>query len=148
MKVILLDYVEKLGKTGDVVEVNEGYARNFLFARSLAAVATKEKIQLFQNKLNKMKEKNDKELDSYKDIASKINGTVLVIEKKTTEDGKLFGGLSKKDVMDALLKKELNVEEADLDLSKVEKNIGKYEATVSWMHGEVEAAIIIEIKKS
>ncbi len=144
MKLILLGDVNSLGREGDVVEVSEGYARNFLFPQHLAVEATpqalEQKKQREQSVVKKIK-KADKEAQK---IIHNIDGVEVVIKAKS-EKGKLYASVTDKGVIEALkeqgfkLPKEAKVEY----LSK--KEIGTSDATVSI--GDYEAGITVTIEK-
>lgn len=147
MKVLLLDTVEKLGKVGDVCEVADGHARNFLFPRSLAIRATDSQIKNYQLRVKKLRDKLNKEVNESKDLAAKLSGKVFNFKKKTTEDGKLFGAVNSKEIEELLQKEGVNTDQVSLNLSKLKKKIGEYEVVVDFGH-EIKSKIMIRIEKA
>ncbi len=111
MKVILLSDVKKVGKKGDIVDVADGYGRNFLIANKLAVMATEKSKEV----LNKEKEQevlNEKELEKQaQEIAKQLESIMLVFDVTSGKEGKMFGSVSTKQVCEALLKRhKLNID--------------------------------------
>ncbi len=144
MKIILLQDVKKLGKAGEVKEVAEGYARNFLFAKKLAQVATEEIVAEAGNKrkqeLRIEEEKKEKALE----LARKLKGAKITIESKG-KGGKLFGSVGRKEIGAALESEGFEIGEKDVILDKAIKKSGEYKVKIS-LSGGVSCEIAVEIK--
>lgn len=97
MKVILLQDIKSLGNAGDVKEVADGYARNFLIPQKLAEAATKEAVGKVVKKKQETKELKNKKTEELKNLAKKLEGEKVVIKVKE-KDGKLFGSVGKKEI--------------------------------------------------
>lgn len=147
MKVLLLDTVEKLGKVGEVVEVKEGYARNFLLPRLLGVKATAGQIKNYQMKVAKLREKLENEAKEAKEVAAKYEGKVISLSKKATAEGKLFGAISQKEIEDLLRQDGLKTDNFSVDLSKVKKKIGEYPFEIDFGH-DVKAKGLIKISQA
>ncbi len=143
---MLLDNVPKLGKVGDLIEVKEGYARNYLIPMGLSIFATAGQIRFHQERLEKAREKFDEELEELSKVAKTIDGIEFSVEKKATDDGKLFGSVAEKDIKKLLKEKKVDVKNISVNMSNVQKLIGKYSCVVDF-GDEVEAKIILNIKK-
>ncbi|MGI6668056.1 MAG: 50S ribosomal protein L9 [Acetivibrionales bacterium] len=146
MKVILKHDVKGLGKKDDMVDVSSGYARNFLFPRGLAEEASAGNINMVKRKKEAEKIKSDRELAAARELASKLNDTVVVIRTKSGEKGKLFGSITNKDISD-ILKKDFKI---DVDRKKIVlpgpfKSLGTYEAEVR-LYPEVSARLTVKIE--
>lgn len=102
MKVILNQDVKGQGKKGDLVEVSDGYARNFLLPRNLAQEATKENLNVMQGKKESQEYRKKKELEEANEIKSKIEEVSVLLKAKSGENGKLFGSVTSKDVAEEL----------------------------------------------
>lgn len=102
MKVILLEDVANLGQVGDVVKVNDGYARNMLFPRKMAAEANKKNMKNLEHKKAKLEKERAEALDKAKEEAEKIEALSITIKSKAGEGGKLFGSITSKDIADTL----------------------------------------------
>lgn len=109
MKVILLQDVKKLGKKGDVVDISDGYARNFLFPRKLAEEATASNLHILNNKKENERKQKLAELEAAQKLAGELKGKEIKITAKTGENGKLFGAITSKDIA-GLIKEQYKVE--------------------------------------
>lgn len=145
MKVVLLNDVKSLGKTGDIVEVAEGYGRNYLVPRKMAAEASKGALaQIGEQK--KAQEKRDAlVLAEAKDLAEKLATTSLPVRAKAGGNGKLFGAVTNADVADAI-HSALSV---DIDRHKIEiksqiKALGAYPVEIK-LHKNVVAKATINV---
>lgn len=104
MKVILLQDVKGQGKKGDIVNVNDGYARNFLLPKNLAVEATSGNMKTLEQQKKAMQQKKEQELENAKKLAADIEKLTVVIKAKAGEGGRLFGSVTSKDVIDAVTK--------------------------------------------
>ena len=118
MKVILLKDMKDLGKKDQIVEVSDGYGKNFLVPRGIAKIATTGSINEAIDKQKAQEAKKARELAQAKDLAALISTKRVVLKAKLGENGKLFGAISTKDIADAM-KKQFNIE---IDKKKIELN--------------------------
>ena len=102
MKVILLNDVQGSGKTGDIVNVSDGYARNMLLPRNLAIEATPQNIKQLEKKKAQLEAKRAEEKAAAEELKKKLEGLTTIIETKAGENGKVFGSITSKDIVDAL----------------------------------------------
>jgi len=145
MKVLLLQDIRNLGKKGDIKEVSNGYARNFLLAQKKAAPATEENLNVFCAEAEKKSKVEKQRLEALKKLANQLNGVVLEFEEKADEKGKLFGGISDAQIVSALNKKGLLVEKRQIELPRAFKQTGRYSVKIE-LSQEMEIFIKIEIK--
>ncbi len=141
MKVILLQDVKKLGKKGEIMEVAEGYARNFLLPQKLAAQATSDTLNLLQQQKNAASDRQKRQLEEARLLATQLGKIEVKVPAKAGEGGKLFGAITTKDISDAA-KAQHGIE---LDRRKMEivvpiKNMGPA-SVVMKIHPEVTAEI-------
>jgi large subunit ribosomal protein L9 len=145
MKIILLENVKNLGKGGDIKEVSDGYARNFLLPKKLAEMATPEALK----KAEKLKEQGDQKekegLEKNQKLADSISGKEIVIKSKE-KDGKLFGSVGKKEIIKELKNQGIEIEEETVVLNAPLKETGEKEVLIKFDHG-IEAIIKVMIKK-
>ena len=146
MKVILTQDVKGQGKKGEVKNVSDGYANNFLIKKGLAVPATNDNMNILKNKNASEEHKRQVELDNAKALKDQIEGKEIVIETKGGEGGKLFGSITSMDIADGI-KKTLKV---DVDKRKIllKDNIklaGVYEVEVK-LHKDVTAKVKVNIK--
>jgi len=131
MKVILKQDVEKLGKSGDIKDVKTGFARNFLFPKGLAIPATEKNVEILKLEKEKIKKAKDVELKKIKELAEKISKTSLNINVKVGESGKMFGTVTKEDLMNSLKKEtELDIDKQDILLEEPIKETGIYNVEI------------------
>ena len=98
MKVILLQDIKNVGKKDEIINANDGYARNFLFPKKLALEATKDNLLKLQAKKDSQAHKKSWEIEEFKKQADKINNITLDLKVKAGENGKIFGGITAKEI--------------------------------------------------
>ena len=118
MKVILKQDIKGVGKKDQVINASDGYARNFLLPKGLAVVADSTNMSNLKSKNEANAYKKNQELENAKAIANKLNETILKIKAKVGENGKLFGGITSKEISEHL-KKDFNI---DVDKKKIVLN--------------------------
>jgi large subunit ribosomal protein L9 len=145
MKVILLQDVKGTGKKGQVVEVSDGHAVNFLLPRKLAAEATKGNMAELDAKQKQAEHKIVREVQLAQAVADKINGKTLRLAVRVGENGKMFGSVSNKEIAEALqTQADISVDKKKIVLSEPVKAIGQYKATVK-LHAQVQATVTFEV---
>jgi large subunit ribosomal protein L9 len=138
MKVILTQEVSNLGSIGDVVNVRNGYARNFLVPRGLAAVASEASEKALAHHKRVLEKRREKALAEAKGIANQIEKTSVTVTKQVGEDEKIFGSVTSAE-LEALLKAEgIDVSKKDITILEEIKKVGVYQAQVK-LHSEVTA---------
>ncbi|MGN1111099.1 MAG: 50S ribosomal protein L9 [Oscillospiraceae bacterium] len=115
MKVILLQDVQGTGKKGEIKEVKDGYAQNFLIKKGLAQEANAKNLNLLQGQKDSAQHKIDVDIQNAKDIAAKLDGKTVVVKAKAGQNGRLFGTVTAKEVS-AAIKQSLGV---DVDKKKI-----------------------------
>lgn len=116
MKVILLQDIKNVGRKDEIINASDGYARNFLFPKKMAVEANKENMAKLKSRENSKQYKKDQEKQEAQELADKISKIMIKVHVKVGESGKIFGGVSSKEIAD-ILKKEHNIE---VDKKKVE----------------------------
>ena len=127
MKVLLLQDVKAQGKKDEIIEVNDGFGRNFLIKKGLAVEATPKVMNEYR--LRKQKEEADrqKEIAAAKEMAARLQGQVVTVTVKCGENGKLFGAVTAKEIADSLAAAGFNVDKKKIVLKEPVKLIGRYE---------------------
>lgn len=118
MKVILLNDIKGVGKKDQVIEASDGYARNYLFPKKLALEANNENMSKLKAKQASNQFKKDTEKKEAEELANKLKGIMLKIKVKAGENGKIFGGVTSKEISEGL-KREYNI---DIDKKKINLN--------------------------
>lgn len=145
MKVILKEDVKKVGKAGEVVEVSEGYGRNFLLPKGLATEASAQNLNLAQQKAGAAAHKKAQEADEAKLLAAQLAKVEVAISVRVGEGGKLFGSVTGKDVAEALKKAHgIELDKRKITLSPEVTGPGDYEAVIR-VHPEVTSRIKVRI---
>ncbi len=143
MKVILLKDVKKLGKAGEVVNVKEGYARNYLFPRNLAIEATAKALAaLEKDKKMKMEIAKRKE-EKAREIAKELEKFTLTFKKKAADTGKIFGSITNKEIAQQLKNRGFDIEKKSIKIEHI-KNVGTYFAEVK-LHPNVVAKVKVVV---
>ena len=140
MKVILRKNFDQLGKIGDLVEVKNGYARNFLLPRQIAYVATKGNIKALEEEKLQYSKKEAKELQSSKALATELANVSITIPVKVGEEDKIFGSVTSQMIADALKEKSFNIDRRKIELEEPIKALGIYEVNIK-LHQEVNAIV-------
>lgn len=136
MKVILLQDVKKLGKVGDLVEVADGYGRNFLIPKGMAILADEGKLKAIQEKVRVEKRRRDKELREAEEAAKSLGTSAVTLQVKTGEQGRLYGSITAKDVADAIERElGISVDKKKIEISEPIKSLGTYRIPVKLFPG-------------
>ncbi len=149
MKVILLQDIENIGKKGEVKNMANGYARNFLFPKNLAKIASKEAIEELEKQKELETKKAEEELKDVQEIVSKIDGLEIEMPVKVDEEGKLYGSINEVEIGKILTDKRFNIKKKQIKIPQPIKEIGEHQITILFDHNlEAEIKIIvIEEKK-
>ena len=146
MKVILKQDVRGLGKKDDLVNVSDGYARNFLFPRGLAVEENQSNLNMMKTRKEAEKVKKDRELAQAKKLAEKLRSIEIVIKAKTGDTGNLFGSITGKDIADKL--KEdfgLDIDRKKIVMPDAIRATGSYEIDVK-LYPEVSSKLRVRIE--
>ena len=147
MEIILLENIKNLGNIGDIVNVERGHGRNFLIKYGKALKASKENIELVNQKKTQLNEKNLEIKKEAKKIYDIINNTKYKFSKRAKENGELYGSIKPLDLTKAIENKhKLEIKPSQIDLGKEIKKIASYEAKIN-LHAEIQAKIHIEVVK-
>lgn len=145
MKVILKADVKGTGKKGDIINVAEGFARNFLFPKGLALEASEGNMKDLASKKETQTKRKEEEYQEARLLGKQLAGTVLTLPVKTGEGGRLFGAISNRDIGEALEKaKGLAIDKRKIELSGTIKNLGTYEVGIK-LHPKVTATIQVQV---
>lgn len=145
MQVILKEDVKKLGKKGDLVNVAEGYARNFLFPRNLAVEGSGGNLKSLKQEQAAAQKRQEREEGDAKKLAAKLQGASLKLAVKVGEGGRLFGSVTAKDIAVAIKQQlKLNVDKKKIELGDPLKTLGSHRVGVKLYPG-VEAEVTVEL---
>ena len=144
MKVILIDEIRGLGSRGDVINVKDGYARNYLLPKNLAREATPGNLKSVEQEKKKWALLAQKEKEQASKAADVVKGTKVVVQKRVGENGQLFGSVTANEIADALNAKGLEVDKRRIELAHPIKSLGTHDVEVR-LHKDVSAQIQVEV---
>lgn len=145
MKVVLLKDVKGTGKKGEIKEVADGYAKNFLFKNGSARVA--DNSAMSENKIQKDAQNYHKqqEILAAKELAKKLEGKTVTLKIKCGENGKTFGSVTSKEISDALQKISIDLDKKKIDLKEPIKSTGTYHV-VARIYPEISAKFMVDVE--
>ena len=146
MKVILTTTIKKLGKIGDTVSVKSGYARNFLFPNNMALRENKKNKDHYERIKGEMKNNEEIKLNEAKKLIEDIQKIKISFNREADEKDQLYGSISKKEIIDYLVDKNLKVKSDDLLIKNQIKSIGKHTIEINPYEDIIEEFIIEVIK--
>jgi large subunit ribosomal protein L9 len=144
MKVIFISDVESIGRLGEIKDVKDGLARNFLLPRKLAITATPGNIKIWEQKSGAIRKKEDKVKGEAEKFASKLDGVAIKIPVKVGEEEKIFGSVTSQSISDALGELGYEVSRKQIDLASPIKTLGTHDVSVK-LHHDVIAVIKVEV---
>ena len=145
MKVILLSDVKNQGKKGEVKEVATGYAQNFLIKKGLAEEATPANLEKLKKQKDQMAQEKEQELVDAQLLKTELESKEVEIKTKSGEDGRLFGSISSKQVVEAYEKQHgIKLDKRKIDMSQPLKSLGYHKMNVK-LHPEVHAEIKVHV---
>ena len=130
IQVILQQDIHNLGKTGEVVKVRPGFARNYLLPKSLASAATSKNVNRVEHEKKAAAARNVKAKAEMTELATKIGATAISLTRKAGEEGKLFGAVTNKEIETALAEKGIEIDRRKIVLAEPIKNVGEFEIPV------------------
>ncbi len=148
MKVILLEDVKSLGKKGEIVNVSDGYARNFVLPKHVGVEATEKN----KNELKLQKQHEDKmaaeRLAQAKELAVKLDGLTIEVTMKAGENGKVFGSVASKEIAEQASKQHgLSLDKKKIVLEEPIKSFGMHDVTIK-LHPEVTGKLHVKVKEA
>ena len=147
MKVILTSDVDKIGKSGELKDVADGFARNFLIPQKLAVPASGGAYRAWQHDIASREDKRKREREEAEIAATRISSTTLTMGVKVGEGGKLYGSITAKDIADALGRRGITVDRHKVDLADPLKTLGTYRVAIRMFPGLTpEVTVVVEPK--
>lgn len=147
MQVILLERVAKLGQMGEVVNVKDGYARNFLLPQGKALRANEANIKRFETDKAQLEARNLETRKEAEALAAKLDGAQFVVIRSASDSGALYGSVTPRDIADAATADGFTLDRKQIELNGPIKELGLHKVSVS-LHPEVEVAISVNVARS
>jgi len=146
MKVILRKNYESLGEIGNVVDVRDGYARNFLIPQKVAYPYAPGYLKMIENEKRAYEARLNREIHDAETLAQKLNSVDITIEVQAGEEDKLFGSVTSQMIADKLTEKGFEVDRRKIELAEPIKTLGSYKVPVK-LHQQVSAEVSVQVMK-
>jgi len=146
MKVILKEDVQNLGQQGDVVEVKSGYARNYLIPQKLAILFTKQQKKSIDEAQRVEERKLEREKDQLESVLKQVEDLSLSLKMQSEEDSKLFGSVTKLDIVKLLEENGVTIDKKYVDLSSPIKTLGEHKVNIMFTK-EMSASFTLTVEK-
>ena len=146
MKVILKEDVQSLGQQGDVVEVKSGYARNYLMPQKLAILFTKQQKKSIEEAQRVEERKLEREKDQLESVLKQVEDLSLSLKMQSEEDSKLFGSVTKLDIVKLLEENGITIDKKYVDLSSPIKTLGEHKVNIVFTK-EMSASFTLTVEK-
>lgn len=143
MKVILKDFVKGFGEKNDIVEVKNGYGRNYLIPQGLATIATPSAIKMAEENVRQAAHKQEKIKADAQAMADKLEGLKLTVPTKAGSNGKIFGSVTTIQLAQSLADRGFDIDKRKISAPEM-KNLGEYKASIG-LHKEVTVEIDVEV---
>jgi large subunit ribosomal protein L9 len=144
MKVILKSDVKDLGNIGEVVNVKDGFARNFLVPKGLAVEASTKNVKVFEHEKKKIQEMARKVKAGAAGLAERISAAKITIKAKAGEEDRLFGSVTSMDIADALKAEGIEIDKKKIQLDEPIKRVGEYTVAIK-LHSDVSAQLNVQV---
>lgn len=144
MKIILTEDVKKIGKKGEVVNVKQGYFRNYILPNNLGVEANKENLAKLAEHLKELQKQEDKNIKEANENKEKIENTEVTIKVKAGENGKLFGSITNMDIKKALDEKNIEVDKKKIDKADID-SLGDYEVVIK-LYQQISAKLKVKVE--
>ncbi len=147
MKIILLEDVKTLGKKGDIIEANDGYARNYILPKKLGLEANSKNMNTLKlQKANEIRLAQE-QLDAAKDFAANLETKEVVVKMKAGEGGRAFGSVSSKEIAGAFKQQhDIELDKKKIQLPEALKNFGSYEVSIK-LHPQVTGKLKVKVQE-
>jgi len=146
MKVLLKQDVAKIGKKGEMLEVKEGYARNFLFPNGLAVEASGGALKQHEEQQKTVERRKAKEKEEAEALGAKLKGLTITLRHKAGDEGRLFGSITSAEIAEALKKQGLELDKKKIHLDDPIRLVGQHSVSIK-LHSEVTASLRVLVEK-
>ena len=146
MRIILKEDIEKLGNKGDIIEVADGYARNYLIPKGLALAVTRGNMRLIEEEKKRFLKQREKEIKSAEEISEKLASLEIEIYKKAGENDVLYGSVTSSELADLLTDKGFEIDKKAIIIEEPIKRLGVHYFEVR-IHNEIKARVRVVVKK-
>jgi large subunit ribosomal protein L9 len=145
VQVIFLENVEDY-KVGEVRDVSDGYARNYLLPGKKACVASSEKLNEIEANLAKIKKEEAEKVQKAKELSEKLKALKIKLVREVNEDGHLYGSITNREIADKLLELKFEIDPANIEIENPIKELGEHEVLIKVGHG-IETVITVSVDR-
>mgnify|MGYP001253047912 CR=1 FL=1 len=135
MKIILNQNIDNLGNEGEIVNVKDGFARNYLIPKGWARIATKNNIESTMKEIETKQKKEAKTRENLESLGKQLDKLSLKLELKAGEEGKLFGSVTSQMIVDAISEKGFNINKKEVEIDETINQVGKYFVNINLGQG-------------
>ena len=143
MKVILKDFVKGFGEKNDIVEVKNGFGRNYLIPQGLATIATPSAIKMAEENVRQAAHKQTKIKEDAQALAEKLTGMKVIVPTKAGSNGKIFGSVTAMQLAQSLVDRGFDIDKRKIATPEI-KNLGEYKASIQ-LHKEISVEIDVDV---
>jgi len=147
MKVILTTNIKKIGKVGDLVNVKNGYARNFLLPKKMALIQNKKNLEYYEGIKEEIKIKEKNKLEQAKKTIEDINKLDIHFKKEADEKDQLYGAISKKEILNFLKENNIKIHSDDIIITEQIRSIGEHKIFVN-PYIDIKETILVKVSKN
>ena len=147
MRVILTTNIKKLGKIGELVEVKDGYARNYLFPKKMALRENKKNIDYYEKIKDEIQNKENEKLEEVKKLLNNIKKLKIEFKKEADENNQLYGSITKKEIINFLKEKEIKILADDININLPIRSLGEHQIEINPYEG-IKEFINIYVNKN
>ncbi len=147
MKVILTTNIKKIGKIGDLVDVKDGYARNFLFPNKMALRENKKNLEYYEKIKDEINIKENKKIEDAKKIIEKIKLLNIAFNREADEKDQLYGSISKKEIINFLKDNEIIIHSDDIEMQNSIRSLGEHKIVIS-PYLDISQTVVIKVNKN
>jgi len=146
VKVILREDVAKLGRTGDIVVVSDGYGRNYLLPRGLATRASSRSLKELEHQKKVIQDRQDQQRQEAQELSKQLETVSCILSRKVGDEDKLFGSVTSRDIEEALREQGIVIDRKKIVLDEPIKKLGMFSVTVK-VHPDVTGKVKVEVVK-
>ena len=147
MKVILTTNIKKIGKVGDLVNVKDGYARNYLLPKKMALIQNKKNLEYYEGIKEEIKIKEKNKLEQAKKTIKDINKLDIHFKKEADEKDQLYGAISKKEIINFLKENNIKINSDDIIITEQIRSIGKHKIYIN-PYIDIKETILVKVSKN
>lgn len=144
MKVYLLKNIEKVGIAGEILNVSEGYAQNYLFPRKLAMKVTEGNLNFFEKKAKTVEHRKEVIATETSMLSERIKDLAITLKKKTHDDNRLYAAVNPSDIVDALAEQQIKVSKSQIIFDKAIKTLGTFTVTIK-LSSKLQPSMTVKI---